>query len=95
MLTPAVIRTDLGLTQAQFASLLGHATSTVARWESGRTKPCPLSLTVMESIQTALPVDQAQRAKALDFLRSCVKNGGLYALLGKAFSAVLDRYATP
>lgn len=93
MLTPLSVRNELGLTQAQFASLLGHATSTVARWESGRTKPCPLSQTVMESLQAVLPADPSQREKAASFLRTCVRTGGLPALLSKAFLAAIERYA--
>ena len=38
------LRSQLGLTQEQFASLIGVTFSTVNRWERGRSKPSPLAL---------------------------------------------------
>lgn len=37
------LRSELGLTQEQFASKVGVTFSTVNRWESGKSKPSPLA----------------------------------------------------
>lgn len=90
--TPAV-RHALGLTQADFAALLGHAVPTVARWESGRAKPCPVSRVFLEELRSQLPPTGEARDRAVAFLRECAENGGYRAFMAKAVSAVLDRYA--
>jgi transcriptional regulator with XRE-family HTH domain len=41
-------RTRLGLTQTQFAQLLGVSFQTVNRWENGKTKPLPMALKRIE-----------------------------------------------
>jgi putative transcriptional regulator len=38
------LRSQLGLTQEQFAAKVGVTWSTVNRWENGRGKPSPLAL---------------------------------------------------
>lgn len=38
------LRTELGLTQEQFAAKVGVTFSTVNRWENGRGKPSPLAM---------------------------------------------------
>jgi transcriptional regulator with XRE-family HTH domain len=87
------LRHALGLTQAEFAALLGHAVPTVARWEAGRAKPCPVSRVFLEELTAHLPPSGEQRDKALDFLRKCARNGGYRAFIAKAISAAFDRYA--
>ena len=37
------LRLSLGMTQEQFAVALGCTTSTVVRWESGKSSPSPLA----------------------------------------------------
>jgi DNA-binding transcriptional regulator YiaG len=37
------LRLSLGMTQEQFAVALGCTSSTVARWESGKSSPSPLA----------------------------------------------------
>jgi DNA-binding transcriptional regulator YiaG len=40
----------LGLTQEQFAAKVGVTFSTVNRWESGKSKPSPLALKMIEKL---------------------------------------------
>ena len=42
------IRKRLGLTQLQFAKILGVSFQSVNRWERGRTKPLPIALKHIE-----------------------------------------------
>ncbi len=42
------IRKRLGLTQLQFAKILGVSFQSVNRWERGRTKPLPIVLKQIE-----------------------------------------------
>jgi DNA-binding transcriptional regulator YiaG len=44
-------REKLGLTQGQFAAVLGVAENTVWRWEAGERHPHPI---VLKAVQTAL-----------------------------------------
>lgn len=41
-------RQRLGLTQTQFAQILGVSFQSVNRWENGRTKPLPLAMKQIE-----------------------------------------------
>lgn len=41
-------RSRMGLTQTQFAYLLGVSFQTVNRWENGKTKPLPIALRLIE-----------------------------------------------
>jgi putative transcriptional regulator len=38
------LRSDLGLTQEQFATKIGVTYTTVNRWENNKAKPSPLAL---------------------------------------------------
>jgi putative transcriptional regulator len=44
------LRSKLGLTQEQFAAKVGVTFSTVNRWESGKSKPSPLALKMIEKL---------------------------------------------
>ena len=44
------LRHQLGLSQDKLAALLGVAPYTVRRWESGVSKPSPLSLQQLEKL---------------------------------------------
>lgn len=44
------IRQSMGLTQEQFAGLLGTSFTCVNRWENGRTKPSRLYVREIKSI---------------------------------------------
>jgi len=52
------LRSQLELTQEQFAAKIGVTWSTVNRWENGRGKPSPLALGhVVEIVQEAVGID--------------------------------------
>lgn len=54
-MTPSEItqlRTDLGLTRTQFASLLGKTERTILNWESGTVEPGKHGLTRLEALAT-------------------------------------------
>jgi len=44
------LRSNLGLTQEQFAAKVGVTFSTVNRWESGKSKPSPLAMRQIEEL---------------------------------------------
>ena len=46
------LRTALGFTQQQLADKLGTPQPTVARWETGKTKPHRLYVEKLEELQT-------------------------------------------
>lgn len=48
------LRKLVGLTQEQFASLLGVSFSTLNRWENGRMHPSPLALKQVEAVLNQL-----------------------------------------
>jgi len=45
------LRTNLGLTQEQFAAKIGVTVSTVNRWENDKGKPSPLAMLRIERFQ--------------------------------------------
>ena len=45
------IRTRMGLTQEQFAAVIGVTFATVNRWEAGKTNPSRLALMRLDEIQ--------------------------------------------
>jgi putative transcriptional regulator len=48
------LRARLGITQEQFASLLGVTFSTVNRWETGKSRPSPLAIARIEELKHRL-----------------------------------------
>ncbi|MDX2272733.1 MAG: helix-turn-helix transcriptional regulator [Cyanobacteriota bacterium] len=48
------LRLSLGMTQEQFAAALGCTTSTVVRWESGKSSPSPLAQQSMTKLAPVL-----------------------------------------
>ena len=42
------LRIEIGLTQEQFAALLGVVYPTVNRWENGHAQPSPLAMKLIE-----------------------------------------------
>jgi len=48
------LRTQLGLTQEQFAARVGVTFSTVNRWEAGRSQPSPLAWREIERLSMTL-----------------------------------------
>lgn len=49
------LRKKLGLTQIEFANLVGHAAISVSYWETGRTKPSPMAISKIRGIRTVKP----------------------------------------
>lgn len=47
------LRQRLGLTQEAFAIRLGISVMTVRRWESGKTKPSRMALTLLKELEKA------------------------------------------
>ena len=45
------LRTDLSLTQEQFAAKIGVTVSTVNRWENDKDKPSPLAMLSIKRLQ--------------------------------------------
>ena len=45
------LRTNLGLTQEQFAAKIGVTVSTVNRWENDKGKPSPLAMLRIKRLQ--------------------------------------------
>ena len=45
------LRTNLGLTQEQFAAKIGVTVSTVNRWENDKGKPSPLAMLRIKRFQ--------------------------------------------
>ena len=48
------LRTEMGLTQEQFAAKVGVTFSTVNRWENGKGKPSPLAMKQIEELRKEL-----------------------------------------
>jgi putative transcriptional regulator len=48
------LRETLGLTQEEFAKKVGAGRATIARWESGQSKPTGLYLRALEKLQTTV-----------------------------------------
>ena len=55
------VREELGLTQAELATLLGVAINTVSRWEIGERTPHPV---VLKAIQTVFAEVREKKAGA-------------------------------
>lgn len=58
-----------GLSQEQFAAMLGVAFSTINRWENGHIQPSPLALrqikTMLDEFQRSSVVELQQRSQTL------------------------------
>jgi putative transcriptional regulator len=46
-----LLRAKMGLTQEQYAAVVGVTFSTVNRWEKGKSRPSPLALKQMEELK--------------------------------------------
>ncbi len=44
------LRQEIGLTQEQFAAILGFTFPTVNRWENGRNQPSPVAMKQIEKM---------------------------------------------
>lgn len=90
----ACIRTRMGLTQTQFAELLGVAASTVSRWER-LAKVDPMQARILEVIGLLEVRDaEAWDQTCAELKQALLVGGGLFALyrlLSVAFSDIHDR----
>ena len=59
------LRTQLRLTQEQFAAEVGVTWSTVNRWENGRGKPSPLALQKIRDLVSEMGAEGAAFLKEL------------------------------
>ena len=57
-----ILRKRLGLTQEQFAHLIGVTTFTIRRWEKGTTHPSPLALRVIKGLIDKMAPEAASDA---------------------------------
>jgi DNA-binding transcriptional regulator YiaG len=63
--TPAAIkemRTRFGLTQKQFAALVGLTASVISNWEAGRKKPMPKAVLKLQELAAQRPEDAVRAA---------------------------------
>ncbi|MBW4599687.1 MAG: helix-turn-helix transcriptional regulator [Calothrix sp. FI2-JRJ7] len=51
------LRQKAGLTQEQFAVVLGVTYTTVNRWENGHSKPSPMAMKLIEKVQQEIAED--------------------------------------
>lgn len=83
------IRKQLGLTQAQFASLLGAHAVTVSRWESDLLHPTPYQLGLLHRFRRAMLQAQKKSHRVADDVAVALVTAGaiagLYLLLRWAF----------
>ena len=52
------LRTDLGLTQEQFAAKIGVTYSTINRWENSKARPSPLAMLRIKRLQKKLNLNK-------------------------------------
>jgi transcriptional regulator with XRE-family HTH domain len=79
------VRTTLGLTQAQMASLVNAHPVTVSRWENGHDAPSPYQEALLRSFQKAAEDPEIKRRLARILLGLGVA-AALYFLLRAAFA---------
>jgi transcriptional regulator with XRE-family HTH domain len=81
------IRKRAGLTQTQFASLLGVQQHTIARWENGKREPARMKVAVLEGIEQRLERQKTeeQKQKLVNSLVAAATTAGLVALLELLF----------
>ena len=70
------LRKKLGLTQEEFARLLGVGYTTINRWENGKSEPRGQALEVLEKLKTI--VEEAEKGKdiTLEELKEILKDLG-------------------
>ena len=72
------LRTDLGLSQSEFAQLFGAHSMTVSRWERAVAAPTPYQLALMQ--QFRLTAD-ARKAKVDETVKNLLVSAGVVAAL--------------
>ena len=81
------LRNALGLTQAQFASLLGVHSLTVSKWERGLLAPSPYQLALMQSFDRSQKQSPGVGELVAGVLLGAGVGAALYLLLKPAFEA--------
>ncbi len=79
------VRQSLGMTQAQFAQLLGVHNLTVSKWERGILEPSPYHVALMRSFSLAAARDPDVGAFVMGLLIGAGVGVALYHLLRAAF----------
>lgn len=74
----APLRQALGLSQAEFAQLLGVHAMTVSKWERGIAQPTPYQAALMEQFDRAA---QAKREEAQEQVKKFLIGAGVVAAL--------------
>lgn len=80
-MTPATItalRKALGLSQGEFAQLVGAHAMTVSKWERGQAYPTPYQLALMTQFSQTAKVKQAE---AQEILKGLLIGAGVVAAL--------------
>jgi putative transcriptional regulator len=72
------LRTDLGLSQPEFAQLFGAHSMTVSRWERGVATPTPYQFALMQ--QFRLTAD-TEKAKVDETVKNMLVSAGVVAAL--------------
>lgn len=72
------LRTDLGLSQPEFAQLFGAHSMTVSRWERGLATPTPYQLALMQ--QFRLTAD-TKKAEVDETVKNLLVGAGVVAAL--------------
>nr|WP_315494221.1 helix-turn-helix domain-containing protein [uncultured Rhodoferax sp.] len=72
------LRTDLGLSQPEFAQLFGAHSMTVSRWERGIAMPTPYQLALMQ--QFRLTAD-TKKAEVDETVKNLLVGAGVVAAL--------------
>jgi len=72
------LRTDLGLSQPEFAQLFGAHSMTVSRWERDKATPTPYQLALMQQFRQTADVKKAQ---AEETVKNLLVGAGVVAAL--------------
>ena len=88
-------RERLGLTQQEFARLLGVSVPSVQRWEYGKTKPPLLQADIINQINDRMNAikleEQRRKAHIGDLLRAVLIGGGVAYGMYKLFEILFDQ----
>jgi putative transcriptional regulator len=72
------LRTDLGLSQVEFAQLFGAHFMTVSKWERGLASPSPYQVALMEQFRKTT---DSRKAEAQEQVKKLLVGAGVVAAL--------------